>query len=87
MPMDVGLGNYEKKLRLFREALLAADRDPETVEITFVAFGDPTPERLHEYKALGVARTVVGASRVGWDDPSTTMPFIDRYAALVDELR
>ena len=80
MPMDIGLGNCEKKVRLFREALLAAGRDPETFEITFVAFGDPTPERLHEYKEMGVARTVLAAGREGWDDPSTTMPFMDRYA-------
>jgi probable F420-dependent oxidoreductase len=87
MPMDIALGNCAKKVRLFRDAVAAAGRDPELVEITFVAFGDPSPEVLHEYKELGVVRTVVGASRQGWDDPSTTMPFIDRYATLVDELR
>jgi hypothetical protein len=29
---------------------------------------------------------VIGASRTGWDDPSTSYDFIDRYAPLVAEL-
>ena len=31
-------------------------------------------------------RCVIGAARTGWNDPSTTMPFIDRYVPLIPEL-
>ncbi len=83
MPMDVALGNVAKKIGRFREA--AADVGRE-IPISLVTSGDPTPETLHHYRELGVVRTIIGASRVGWDDPGTTMPFIDRYAPLIAEL-
>jgi hypothetical protein len=41
---------------------------------------------LHQYRELGIARVGSGSARTGWDDPATTMPFIDRYANLVPEL-
>jgi probable F420-dependent oxidoreductase len=85
MPMDIALGDVAKKLALFRQAALAAQRPH--VPITIVAWGDPPLERLAEYRDLGVERVVLGASRQGWDDPRTTLPFLDRYAAMVPELR
>ena len=51
-----------------------------------VTFGDPSPDTLHHYRELGVVRTVIGASRTGWDDPKTTMPFIDHYASVIPDL-
>jgi probable F420-dependent oxidoreductase len=83
MPMDVALGNVTKKVGIFREAAAEAGRD---IPITLVTYGDPTPETLHEYRELGVARAIIGAARTGWDHPASTMPFIDRYASLVAEL-
>jgi probable F420-dependent oxidoreductase len=83
MPMDVALGNVAKKLGRFREAAAEAGRD---IPISLVTYGDPTPETLHHYRELGVVRTVVGGAREGWDDPATTLPFIDRYAALIPDL-
>jgi hypothetical protein len=29
---------------------------------------------------------VVGGTRPGWEEPSTLLPFLDRYAALLPEL-
>ena len=89
MPMDVALGSIakgqiERKVGLFRAA--AADAGRADIPITMVAFGDPTVETLHHYAALGVERTILGASRADWDDPATTMPFLDRYAELIPEL-
>lgn len=83
MPMDVALGNVTKKIGRFREAAAEAGRE---IPVSLVTFGDPTPETLHTYRELGVVRTVIGASRSGWDDPATTMPFIDRYSELIPEL-
>jgi probable F420-dependent oxidoreductase len=83
MPIDVALGDVARRIARFREVATAAGRE---IPISLVTFGDPTPETLHLYRELGVVRTVIGTSRSGWDDPRTTMPFIDRYAALVPAL-
>ena len=83
MPMDVALGNVPKRIAKFRDVAADAGRD---IPISLVTFGDPTPETLHSYRELGVVRCVIGAARDGWNDPATTMPFIERYAPLVAEL-
>jgi probable F420-dependent oxidoreductase len=83
MPTDIGLGNVAKRITKFRQLAADAGRD---IPITLVTFGDPTPETLQHYRDLGVTRTVIGAARQGWEDPTTTLPFIDHYAALINEL-
>ena len=83
MPMDVALGNVAKRVTRFREIAAEAGRD---IPVSLVTFGDPSPETLHQYRELGIVRVVIGAARVGWNDPSTTMPFIDRYTPLISEL-
>jgi hypothetical protein len=52
-----------------------------------VTWGDPTIDTLEAYRDLGIERVVLGAGRRGWDDPGTTYPFIDRYAAYFEALR
>jgi probable F420-dependent oxidoreductase len=84
MPMDIALGDVAKKIGLFRRAEAAADRAPTPV--TIVAFGDPTRDTLLHYQDLGVERVVLGPSRAGWDDPTSTLPFVDRYAEIVPDL-
>ena len=86
MPMDIALGNVPKKVTRFREAVADAGRDPDAVPITMVTFGDPDLATLAGYRDIGVERVVVGAARTGWDDPSTTLPCLDTYAAMVPEL-
>jgi probable F420-dependent oxidoreductase len=83
MPIDIALGNVDKAVARFRSQ--SADLGRE-IPVSLVTFGDPTEEMLHRYRELGIARTVIGASRTGWDDPSTTMPFIDRYASFIPYL-
>ncbi len=89
MPMDVALGTVangriERKIGLFRAAAAQAGRG--RVPISMLAFGDPTAEALRYYAELGVERTIIGVSRQGWDDPTQTMRFVDRYAGLLPEL-
>ena len=86
MPMDLALGDVAKKVGKFRQAAAEAGRDPEAISITMVTFGDPDLATLAGYRDLGVERTVVGAARVGWDDPSTTLPCLDHYAAMIEKL-
>lgn len=84
MPTDIGLGDVAKKVGLFRRA--AEESGRSDVPITMVAFGDPTLEVLQSYRDLDVERVIVGGARQGWDDPATTLPFLDRYAAYTDQL-
>ena len=83
MPMDIALGDVARKVGRFREAAAAAGRE---IPISIVTFGDPAPETLHQYRELGIARVIIGSGRTRWDEPETSMPFIDRYAQLVPEL-
>jgi hypothetical protein len=52
-----------------------------------IAWGDPAIDTLQAYRDLGIQRVVLGPGRQGWDDPGTTYPFIDHYAAHVEALR
>jgi probable F420-dependent oxidoreductase len=83
MPMDVALGNVPKRVAKFRQIAADAGRD---IPISMLTFGDPTPEALHQYRDLGIVRTIIGGARTAWDDPSTTITYLDRYAPLIPEL-
>jgi probable F420-dependent oxidoreductase len=83
MPMDIALGNVARKVGKFQEIAAAEGRE---IPITLVAVGDPSPETLHHYRELGVVRTVLGGFRRDYDDSSTTVPFLDRYAELIPDL-
>jgi probable F420-dependent oxidoreductase len=84
LPMDIALGDVAKRLERFRSAVIEAGR-PE-VPVSMSCWGDPTLDTLKSYRDLGVHRVLLGPARAGWDDPSSTMPYLDRYAAWVDEL-
>ena len=82
--MEIVLGNIAKNVGKFRHA--ADDAGRADIPITIMALGDPTIDTLHGYRELGIEREIVGSARTGWDDPSTTMAFVDRYAGFVAEL-
>jgi probable F420-dependent oxidoreductase len=86
MPMDIALGDVAKKVTKFRQIADDAGRDPATLPITIVAMGDVDVRTLAQYRDLGIERTLVGPGRIGWDDPATTLPCLDRYAALIPEV-
>jgi probable F420-dependent oxidoreductase len=85
MPLDVGQ-NMVKKIGRFRAAVDEAGRDPTTVEISVAIVGQPDDSAVLRYRDLGIDRVVVGGTRPGWEEPSTLLPFLDRYAALLPEL-
>jgi len=86
MPMDVALGNVAKKVARFREAAAEAGRDPDEIPVTLCTMGDPDLATLAGYRDIGIERVVIGAARTGWDDPTTTLPCLDAYAAMIPEL-
>lgn len=81
MPMDVALGDVAEALARFRA--LAAEAGRPDLPVTIVTFRDPDPDTLLRLRDLGVERVVIGANREGWDDPATTLGYLDRYAELV----
>jgi hypothetical protein len=85
MPIDVALGDVARKVGRFRDVAAASGR-PD-MPITIVAWGDPSPDTLRRYRDLGVGRVVVGAAPNVGGESATPLPTIDRYAALIDELR
>ncbi|MBB2770415.1 MULTISPECIES: TIGR03619 family F420-dependent LLM class oxidoreductase [Mycolicibacterium] len=87
LPGDAAYRNLSAAVQDFRVRAEDAGRDPATLDLTIMAWGDPSANRLARYRDLGFTRVVVGGGRRDGDDPSTTLPFLDRYAALVSELR
>jgi probable F420-dependent oxidoreductase len=85
MPLDIALGDVARKIGRFRE--IAAAGGPDDIPITIVAFGDQSPDTLRHYRDLGVRRVVVGVAPQVGGDALAALPFIDRCAALIDELR
>lgn len=83
-PMDVALGDVARRVGQFRAMTGRAGRD---VPITLFTFGDPDLATLRGYRDLGVERVVIGANRTGWDDPTSTMPFVEAHACMADALR
>lgn len=87
LPGDAAFKDVAAALADFRRTAEQAGRDPGTMDLTIMAWGDPQIARLAHYRGLGFNRVVLGGGRRGGNDPSTTLPFLDRYADMVDELK
>ncbi|WP_197497395.1 SDR family oxidoreductase [Mycobacterium sp. 852013-51886_SCH5428379] len=66
--------------------------EPEAIadaalDLTVMAWGNPSEKRLARYRDLGSTRVVIGGGRRDGDDASTTWAYLDQYAPLVSELR
>lgn len=80
-PMDVGFRDVERGIGWFRDAVVAADRDPDTIPISMFCFGRPDASTLERYRDLGIARVVFGAP----DKADRHRLFVDESQSLVDE--
>jgi probable F420-dependent oxidoreductase len=87
LPGDAAFRDLPAAVADFKSRAEEAGRDPSTLDLTIMAWGDPSANRLARYRDLGFTRVVVGGGRKDGDDPSTTWEFLDRYAAMVTELR
>ncbi|KUI43408.1 LLM class F420-dependent oxidoreductase [Mycobacterium sp. IS-1590] len=87
LPGDAAFRDLAAALADYRHAAEDAGRDPATLDLTVMAWGDPKPERLTRYRDLGFNRVVLGGGRRDGNDPSTTLDYLDRYASVVNELR
>lgn len=80
-PIDIGFRDVGQGIGWFRDAAVAADRDPDTIPISIYCFGAPKAEAIEQYGELGVGRVVFGAP----DEADAHRRFVDRYQPLVDE--
>jgi probable F420-dependent oxidoreductase len=87
LPGDAVFTDVARALADFRQNAEDLGRDPATLDLTIMAWGDPKLDLLAIYRDLGFNRVVLGGGRRGGKDPSTTLPFLDRYAPIIDELR
>ncbi|QZH64554.1 TIGR03619 family F420-dependent LLM class oxidoreductase [Mycolicibacterium farcinogenes] len=87
LPGDAAFRDVGAALDEFRRTAEEAGRDPARLDLTIMAWGNPTLETLIGYRDLGFNRAVLGGGRKKGSDPSTTLAFLDDYAAMVEELR
>lgn len=87
LPGDAAFRDLPAAVEDFRRRAEEAGRDPATLDLTVMAWGDPSPNRLARYRDLGFTRVVIGGGRRDSQDPSTTLSFLDRYAEMVADLR
>ncbi len=86
LPGDAALGDVPAALDRFRQLAHDAGRDPATLDLTIMVWGEPTLEVLQGYRELGFNRAVLGGGRRDGTDPATTLPFLDRCAEMVEQL-
>jgi probable F420-dependent oxidoreductase len=79
-PLDVGFRDVAKGIGWFRDAVVAADRDPDTMPISMYCFRPPTAEVVERYAGLGIERVVFMAP----DEADAHQRFLDECQPLVD---
>jgi len=80
-PLDVGFRDVAKGLTWFRDAVVAADRDPDTIPISMYCFGSPSAEVVERYAGLDIERVVFSAP----DETDKYERFLDRVQPIVDQ--
>ncbi len=79
-PLDIGFRDPAQGIGWFRDAVVAAERDPDAIPISMYCFRTPSPETIEQYEALGVSRVVLSAP----DEADKHRRFLDRHQELVD---
>ncbi len=79
-PIDIGFRDVGQGIGWFRNAVIAAERDPDDIPITIFSFSAPSAETIDSYAELGVRRVLFGAP----DKADAHKRFVDRHQDLVD---
>lgn len=86
LPADAAFRDVGKALRSFRRTAEEVGRDPTMLDLTIMAWGEPTIDVLEKYRDLGFNRIVIGGGRRGGSDHTATLAFLDRYAEMLAKL-
>lgn len=85
-PVDVAMGDVQASVASFRQQVVEAGRDPQSVEINIQIMDTSNMDKLKAYRDMGVQRAIIGVSMEGWGKSETVMPMIDRYAEIIPDL-
>ena len=85
-PVDSFLADPVAQLTEFRQRCADAGRDPATLPITVFVTGQPPINRLHDYRAAGVERIVLGTGHPAMHLEDKALRFLDRYQPAITEL-
>ncbi|MFT4596151.1 MAG: putative F420-dependent oxidoreductase [Paracrocinitomix sp.] len=80
-PIDIGFRDVGQGIGWFRNAVVAAERDPDDIPISIFSFSAPSAETIASYADLGVSRVLFGAP----DKADAHKRFVDRHQHLVDQ--
>jgi len=81
--IPIGGAGLTEAIPRYREAVAAAGRDPDAMQI--VPFGSiPSPQKLEHFEQIGVTECVF---RLPSADADTVLPVLDEQAAIVADLR
>jgi len=87
LPGDAAFPDVAAAVTDFRRIAEEAGRDPAAMDLTIMAWGEPSLAVLASYRELGFNRAVLGGGRRDAHDPSSTLSFLDRCAAMAEQLR
>jgi probable F420-dependent oxidoreductase len=82
-PIEIGFRDPARGVQRFRDAVVEAGRDPDTIPISLFCRKPLTPDSVQRYADLGITRLVV----VGPDEVELHQGILERNQALVDECR
>ena len=80
-PIDIGFRDVGQGIGWVRNAVVAAERDPDDIPISIFSFSAPSAETIASYADLGVSRVLFGAP----DKADAHKRFVDRHQHLVDQ--
>jgi probable F420-dependent oxidoreductase len=85
MPLDAVVEDIPTSFAKLRKQMEEAGRDPSTLDLSIWTTPGVHPDeaKLEQLKAAGVQRVVLFAPVVGSDG---VLPFLDRYAKMIDKL-
>jgi probable F420-dependent oxidoreductase len=83
-PIDMLVGDLKAAMADLHTRCEQAGRDPASIEVSMWCWDPPDQARLEQYRELGFARAVLF---LPVDDRAAEMPFLDRYAAMIPQLK
>ena len=85
-PIETAFRELAVGLQRFRAKCEDLGRDPDAVPITLFAWGDPDVDKLRQFRDLGIDQVLIGTGTAAGADLATTLPVLDRFAAVIPEL-